>query len=225
MPAIRAAAAGSRAARGDVKDPRVVARELFDAAARHRTELVHAPFYGVRCVTLQTSAPTRSIHANCGRATPQGEAHLESCGSRAECAGFGKRRIPGSLKSQQIPPTGHLDSTACLTALWPRCGMHDGAKRFALSLWRHEPRNETARLRGGPQRPAKPGIIKFGDLIFPDKPPSRQAGNGHFWRGRSFARHASRPCDGPQQPEGERMSFCDQMAAAIDGARTLTRLD
>src|SRR4051794_34652947 len=27
------------------------------------------------------------------------------------------------------------------------------------------------------------------------------------------------------QPEGERMSFCDQMTAAIDGARTLTRLD
>src|SRR4051812_29085461 len=27
------------------------------------------------------------------------------------------------------------------------------------------------------------------------------------------------------QPEGERMSFCDQMAAAIDGARTLTRLE
>src|ERR687890_959626 len=26
-------------------------------------------------------------------------------------------------------------------------------------------------------------------------------------------------------PEGERMSFCDPMAAAIDGARTLTRLD
>src|SRR3954471_23324392 len=26
-------------------------------------------------------------------------------------------------------------------------------------------------------------------------------------------------------PEGERMSFCDQMTAAIDGARTLTRLD
>src|SRR5829696_7672365 len=26
-------------------------------------------------------------------------------------------------------------------------------------------------------------------------------------------------------PEGEPMSFCDQMAAAIDGARTLTRLD
>src|SRR3954471_24960812 len=26
-------------------------------------------------------------------------------------------------------------------------------------------------------------------------------------------------------PEGERMSFCDQMATAIDGARTLTRLD
>src|SRR3954463_9703087 len=26
-------------------------------------------------------------------------------------------------------------------------------------------------------------------------------------------------------PEGERMSFCNQTAAAIDGARTLTRLD
>src|SRR5919199_5504711 len=26
-------------------------------------------------------------------------------------------------------------------------------------------------------------------------------------------------------PEGERMSFCDQMTAAIDSARTLTRLD
>src|SRR3954471_24576054 len=26
-------------------------------------------------------------------------------------------------------------------------------------------------------------------------------------------------------PEGERMSFCNQMAAAIDGARSLTRLD
>jgi len=26
-------------------------------------------------------------------------------------------------------------------------------------------------------------------------------------------------------PEGERMSFCNQMTAAIDGARTLTRLD
>src|SRR3954463_13568678 len=69
MPATRAAAARSRAARGDVKDPRVVARDLFDAAARHRTELVHAPFYGVQSVTFQTLAPTSSIHAKGGRAT------------------------------------------------------------------------------------------------------------------------------------------------------------
>src|SRR3954447_18166810 len=68
MPALRAAAAGPRALGGDGQKTRVLARDLFDAAARHRTELVHAPFYGVRCVTLQTSAPTRSIHANCGRA-------------------------------------------------------------------------------------------------------------------------------------------------------------
>src|SRR4051812_17620011 len=73
MPAIRAAAAGPRALGGDGQKTRAVARDLFDAAARHRTELVHAPFYGVRCVTLQTSAPTRSIHANCGRATSAGK--------------------------------------------------------------------------------------------------------------------------------------------------------
>src|SRR4051794_19609967 len=71
MSAIRAAAAGSRALRGDGQKTRVLARDPFDAAARHRTELVHTPFYGVRCVTLQTSAPTSSIHANCGRATPR----------------------------------------------------------------------------------------------------------------------------------------------------------
>src|SRR6185436_10439724 len=60
---------------GDGQKIRALARDLFDAAARHRTELVHTPFYGGRCVTLQTSAPTHSIHANCGRATPRGEAH------------------------------------------------------------------------------------------------------------------------------------------------------
>src|SRR5215207_3950988 len=68
MSALRAATAGPRALCGDGQKTRVVGRDLFDAAARHRTELVHTPFYGVRCVTLQTSAPTRSVHANCGRA-------------------------------------------------------------------------------------------------------------------------------------------------------------
>src|SRR3954451_18791588 len=38
-------------------------------------------------------------------------------------------------------------------------------------------------------------------------------------------RPASPPLWRASPPEGERMSFCDQMAAAIDGARTLTRLD
>src|SRR4051794_21194135 len=74
MSAIRAATAGPRALRGDGQKTRVVGRDLFDAAARHRTEFVHAPFYGVRCVTFQTPVPTGSIHAKCGRATPQGEA-------------------------------------------------------------------------------------------------------------------------------------------------------
>src|SRR3954454_4891299 len=66
--ALRAAAAGSRALGGGGTDPRVLARDLFDAAARHRTELVHTPFYGVRGLILQTSALTQPIHANCGRA-------------------------------------------------------------------------------------------------------------------------------------------------------------
>src|SRR4051812_19569920 len=68
MPAIRAAAAGPRALGGDGQKTRVLARDLFDAAARHRTELVHALSYGVRCVILQTSASTRSIHTKSGRA-------------------------------------------------------------------------------------------------------------------------------------------------------------
>src|SRR3954453_17282643 len=55
MAALRAAGARPRALGGDGQKTRAVARDLFDAAARHRTELVHAPFYGVRCVILQTS--------------------------------------------------------------------------------------------------------------------------------------------------------------------------
>src|SRR5437764_10930972 len=74
MPALRAAAAGPRALGGDGQKIRALARDLFDAAARHRTELVHTPFYGGRCVILQTSAPTRSIHAKSGRADLAGAA-------------------------------------------------------------------------------------------------------------------------------------------------------
>src|SRR4051794_5868214 len=40
-----------------------------------------------------------------------------------------------------------------------------------------------------------------------------------------LCRPASPPLRRASPPEGERMSFCDQMGAAIDGARTLTRLD
>src|SRR3954454_16821886 len=40
-----------------------------------------------------------------------------------------------------------------------------------------------------------------------------------------LCRPASPPLRRALPPEGERMSFCDQMAAAIDGARTLTCLD
>src|SRR5215218_10335517 len=40
-----------------------------------------------------------------------------------------------------------------------------------------------------------------------------------------LCRPASPPLRRASSPEGERMSFCNQMTAAIDGARTLTRLD
>src|SRR4051794_2368165 len=107
MPAIRAAAAGPRALRGDGQKTRAVARDLFDAAARHRTELVHAPFYGVRCVTLQTSAPTRSIHANCGRACGVGEAQtspahtdLPKQGSNLALTSVRKADVEGVLDAQ-----------------------------------------------------------------------------------------------------------------------------
>ena len=72
-PAIRAAAARSRAVRGDVEETRAVTRDPLDAAARHRTELVHAPSYGVRPATLQTPVLATTIHAKCGRAVPKGQ--------------------------------------------------------------------------------------------------------------------------------------------------------
>src|SRR5439155_22761578 len=59
-PAVRAAAAGSRAVRGDVEEPRAVARDPLDAAARHGAEFVHAPSYGAPPATPNTSAPARS---------------------------------------------------------------------------------------------------------------------------------------------------------------------
>jgi hypothetical protein len=36
----------------------------------------------------------------------------------------------------------------------------------------------------------------FGDIIIPDKLPLRQAGNGHFWRRRSFADLRTTPVAG-----------------------------
>src|SRR3954452_15813693 len=96
---MRAAGTGSRTLGGAGQKTRALARDLFDAAARHRTELVHAPFYGVRCVTLQTSAPTRSIHANCGRATLRGEAHL----AEDRCSALVVADEPGVLRTQNAP--------------------------------------------------------------------------------------------------------------------------
>src|SRR4051794_3266132 len=62
-PAVRAAAAGSRAVRGDVEEARAVARDPLDAAARHGAEFVHAPSYGAPPATPNTSAPSRSTQS------------------------------------------------------------------------------------------------------------------------------------------------------------------
>src|SRR3954447_7418529 len=60
-------------------------------------------------------------------------------------------------------------------------------------------------------------------------PPRQSALSSSRKRRFSTTAELCRMCAAPLwrafQPEGERMSFCDQMAAAIDGARTLTRLD
>src|SRR3954454_11159249 len=58
--AIRAATAGPRTLRGDRKKVRVLARDLFDAAARHRTELVHAPFRARRTLPISCARPAGS---------------------------------------------------------------------------------------------------------------------------------------------------------------------
>src|SRR3954463_15667396 len=64
----------------------------------------------------------------------------------------------------------------------------------------------------------------FGDIILPDmpfsvKPEMLISGDG------GALPMCVPPLCRALPPEGERMSFCDQMTAAIDGARTLTRLD
>src|SRR4029450_13879475 len=72
-PAIWAPATGPRAVRGDVEETRATTRDPLDAAARHRTELVHAPSYGVRPATLQTPVLATTIHTKCGRARLLGQ--------------------------------------------------------------------------------------------------------------------------------------------------------
>src|SRR5215212_7308727 len=86
-----------------------------------------------------------------------------------------------------------------------------------------EPRNETARLRGGPH--VRQGRVDqfLAVLILPKtcplvKPEMLISGDG------GVLPTCVPPLRRASPPEGERMSFCDQMSAAIDGARTLTRL-
>src|SRR3954468_923003 len=64
----------------------------------------------------------------------------------------------------------------------------------------------------------------FGEMIFPDKPLSVKPEMVISGEGGALLTCVP-PLRRASPPEGERMSFCDQMAAAIDGARTLTRLD
>src|SRR3954470_24917498 len=87
-----------------------------------------------------------------------------------------------------------------------------------------EPRNATARLRGGPQRPAEPGSLMSRSYL-PRKPALSSSGKLLFLAKAELCLTCVPSLRRASPPEGERMSFCDQMTAAIDGARTLTRLD
>src|SRR4051794_11420001 len=59
----------------------------------------------------------------------------------------------------------------------------------------------------------------------PRKPALSSSRKSSFLATAEFCRPASPPLRRASTPEGERMSFCNQMVAAIDGARTLTHLD
>src|SRR3954462_1754511 len=63
----------------------------------------------------------------------------------------------------------------------------------------------------------------IGVIILPDKPLSVKPEMLIFGEGGALPTCVP-PLRRAPPPEGERMSFCNQTAAAIDGARTLTRL-
>src|SRR5206468_10433245 len=71
-PAVRAAAAGSRAVRGDVEEARAVARDPLDAAARHGAEFVHAPSYGAPPAVPQQQRPPPRSTQSAGEPSPRG---------------------------------------------------------------------------------------------------------------------------------------------------------
>src|SRR5215203_5591216 len=64
----------------------------------------------------------------------------------------------------------------------------------------------------------------FGEMIFPENPVLRQAESVAFGNGNAWPVISGRPFRRVSDPEG-RPLFTDTMSAAIDGARTLTRLD
>src|SRR5215210_1389677 len=66
-------------------------------------------------------------------------------------------RAPGA-------PACAAPASACLTGPQPQRRMAKSGERSRTD------KNETARLKGRAARPAKPGLITFGDLIIPDKP-------------------------------------------------------
>ena len=67
-------------------------------------------------------------------------------------------------------------------------------------------------------------MINRSGLIFPNKPASVKPEIVISGQGGALPTCVP-PLRRASLPEGECMSFCDQMTAAIDGARTLTRLD
>src|SRR5215203_2696986 len=66
-----------------------------------------------------------------------------------------------------------------------------------------EPRNETARLRGGPHVRQSRGRSLIGVVILPENLPPRQAGNASFPQRRSYAGVTHRSLEPGLEPEGK----------------------
>src|SRR4051794_41886998 len=94
-----------------------------------------------------------------------------------------------------------IDQRPCFGVGWKGCSRN----RERRSTTRNTKAQKHERPPSGrPPCPGGPGTIKrFGDLILPDNPPSRQVENAGFRQRRSYVACALPPFGGASPPDGE----------------------